>query len=101
MGRKRFTAEQWQAWFEEFEQSGLTVQQFCKAKGTTANTFYNWRRRLSSGNGATFVSVLPVAAAAAEPIEVDLPCGATIRVPSSRHSLQPLLEVLLELGAAP
>lgn len=46
MSRKRFTGDQWRTWFEEFDQSGLTVAKFCQLKGTTANTFYNWRRRL-------------------------------------------------------
>ena len=46
MSRKRFTIDQWRVWFEEFDRGGLTVQQFCDSKGTTPNTFYNWRRRL-------------------------------------------------------
>lgn len=46
MSSKRFTAEQWRVWFEEFERAGVTVRKFCDSKRTTNNTFYKWRRRL-------------------------------------------------------
>lgn len=38
--KRRFSAEHKEAWLEEFDRSGLTVERFCKSKGTTARTFY-------------------------------------------------------------
>ena len=114
MSRKRFTAEQWWAWFQEFEQNDLTVQQFCDAKGTTANTFYNWRRRLREEQPAqenqnterpSFVSVnlaSSVAAssvAASRQVEIELGDGIVARVANDHQSLKPILEVLHELKA--
>lgn len=113
MSRKRFTADQWRVWFEEFDQGGLTVQQFCDAKGTTANTFYNWRRRLREEQSAqenlnrnakrtSFVSVnlaaptLGSSAAATPHVEIELGDGIVARVPNDQQSLRPILEVLLE-----
>lgn len=106
MSRQRFTAEQWRAWLGEFEQSELTVQQFCDSKGTTANTFYNWRRRLressdsvspdrSSSSAASFVSVK----LATSQVEFELVGGVIARVANDRESLRPLVELLQELGA--
>ena len=110
MQRKRFSADQWRAWFLEFEAGELTVQQFCDVKGTTANTFYNWRRRLRamqddavpSSNGAgevandsTFVTV----GLTTSEVEFQWPTGVVARVPNDSVSLRPLVEVLLELGA--
>ena len=105
MSRKRFSAEQWRAWFGEFEQRDLTVQQFCDAKGTTANTFYSWRRRLReasdsanrqpTSDAAPFVSVK----FATSQVEFELAGGVIARVANDRQSLRPLVEVLQELGA--
>ena len=43
--RKRFTAVQWTAWFEEFEQSGLSVKDFCLRIDVNQNAFYRWGNR--------------------------------------------------------
>lgn len=103
MSRQRFNAAQWGAWLKEFDQSDLTVQQFCDSKGTSVNTFYNWRKRLRAANGeashsmkakSKFVSVSIPAAQ----MEIELPGGAIARVPNDRESLRLVLEVLLELG---
>ena len=103
MSRKRFSVEQWRVWFAEFDQSDLTVQQFCDLKGTTANTYYNWRRRLqeqpavedsSQHSGQpSFVSVK----LASPLVEIELGDGTVARVPNDRQSLRPILEVLREL----
>jgi len=101
MSRKRFTVDQWRAWFDEFEGCDLTVQQFCDSKGTTPNTFYNWRRRLREESVAensgrnSFVSVK----LASSPVEIELGEGVMARVSNDHHSLRPILEVLRELKA--
>ena len=104
MSRKRFSGEQWRCWFEEFAESHLTVQQFCDSKGTTANTFYNWRRKLraeapsfSECHADTpFVSVnLP-----SSQVEFEFHAGVVVRVANNQESLQPLVQVLCELGSS-
>ena len=39
-------AVQWRARIAEQERSGLSVKQFCKERGLTAWSFYDWRKRL-------------------------------------------------------
>jgi hypothetical protein len=39
-------ADQWRARIAEQERSGLSVKQFCKERGLTAWSFYDWRKRL-------------------------------------------------------
>lgn len=109
MQRRRFSADQWRAWFLEFETSDLTVQQFCDLKGTTANTFYNWRRRLRAMSDAetdasgsenvsatsSFVSVQ----LSMSQVEFEFVPGVIARVANDAVSLRPIVEVLLEHGS--
>jgi hypothetical protein len=39
-------AVQWRERIAEQERSGLSVKQFCKERGLTAWSFYDWRKRL-------------------------------------------------------
>ena len=43
----------WQARFERFRKSGLTVGRFCSAERVSVNTFYYWARRLESPSAPT------------------------------------------------
>ena len=111
MAGRRHAAEHWQAWFEEFEQSGLTVEQFCRSVGTSPNTFYLWRkklglgsvrsksasRRLSSLTSLGLVPVTPIASPLENHVEIELPGRAKVRVENDRASLRPILQVLFEL----
>ena len=79
-----------QAWSERlarFPGSGLSSAQFCAQEGVALASFYAWKRRLTAGDaapaagaGARLLSVRVAAAAAA--VEVVLPCGAVLRLPS-------------------
>jgi transposase-like protein len=46
--RQRRDASAWRALVSGFEQSGLSVWQFCEQHGIGAASFYRWRSRLSS-----------------------------------------------------
>ncbi len=46
--RQRYTVVQWRNWLAEFEQSNLTVVEFCESVGTSVASFYKWRHRLKS-----------------------------------------------------
>ena len=96
MRRQRFSAEQWAAWFDEFEAGDVTVAEFCRRKGVSANSLYQWRRKLRDSTSDTaFVSV---EVAATDLVQIDLPGGATLRVPNHTAALRPVLEVLATIG---
>ncbi len=64
--RQRRDASAWRALVSGFEQSGLSVAQFCEQHGIGAASFYHWRSRLSPPRTArkSRTRVTPVATAA-------------------------------------
>ena len=97
--RKRFTADQWTAWFAEFEQSGLSVTEFCLKIDVNQNSFYRWRNKLQANStnsaGQQFVSVvLPDS----NQVAIEFDCGAILRVDNHCQSLRPVLKTLIELA---
>lgn len=97
--RQRFSAPQWAKWFEEFDNSGLTVKEFCRRKHVSQNAFYQWRRRLNlplpTKDHGLFV---PVALQVENEVQIEMPCGAIVRLPNDPNSLRPVLETLLQIG---
>src|SRR5215813_11123678 len=47
----------WREHIAEQERSGMSVQQFCKEKGITEQSFYVWRKRLGEQEWARFALV--------------------------------------------
>jgi len=94
------SAEQWRAWLAEFEQSEMTVSQFCQSLGVSDNTFYKWRQRLKADHASSPLAVefVPVALPSSE-LTIELPAGAIARVSNDVESLRPLVELLIQLGA--
>lgn len=41
--RKCFSVVQWTAWFDEVDQRGLSVIEFCRRIGASQKSFYVWR----------------------------------------------------------
>ena len=110
--RQRYSAEQWLAWIEQQAASGVTIADFCDSIGVAENTFYVWRRKLRSETVASAISeaglscsfveiaVADADARSAGLIEIELPCGALVRVPAADSLIRQVLGVLLESGAA-
>ena len=110
MGRG-YPAEQWAEWVAEQAASGPTVAAFCDSIGVSENSFYVWRRKLraredefTTGSAAQLVELTVVDAgrgsrAMSDGVEIDLPCGAVVRVPGDAGLLGAVLGVLLEAGA--
>ena len=48
MAKPRRNATQWQALINEWQQSGLTIAEFCKAEGLHQSGFYAWKKKLLS-----------------------------------------------------
>ena len=105
---------QWRRLVRKRERSGLTVRQFCRENNLPESAFYYWRRELSRRQAEqekgrpsdappapAFVPVLvaedPRAHAAGPgPIEIELPDGRRVHVPSpvDRQALADVLAVL-------
>tara|TARA_R110002096_G_scaffold428014_1_gene639178 strand:+ start:863 stop:1168 length:306 start_codon:yes stop_codon:yes gene_type:complete len=48
----RRSPEQWQAFIDQWQQSGLSVPAFCEQHGLGNASFYKWRQRLASVDDA-------------------------------------------------
>ncbi len=98
--RQRFTAEQWANWFEEFDRSDLSIKAFCQRLGVSENTFYQWRKKINRpADHSSTDPFVPIAVVAGDDVKIEMPCGATIRVPNDPASLRPVLETLLAIRA--
>ena len=71
----------WRKRFSQFEQSGLTVAQFCQSIGCSVPTFYQWRRRVEQERPQPAFLQVQTSGLRAPSIEVRLPNGITIVVP--------------------
>jgi len=43
--QKRYSCKEWQAFSQEFKESGLNAIDFCKSKGLNWKTFHRWCQR--------------------------------------------------------
>jgi len=87
----------WRVWrgrLARYERSGQTVAAFCAGEQVAVPTFYQWKRKLRASvterddpadraspawDGPTFV---PVRIEGSAVVEIELPNGARVRVPS-------------------
>lgn len=100
MVRRRYSDEQWREWISEQAESGLSITAYCEWIGVSQNAFYVRRRRLESGTAdfgiAGRLSFVPLTVVPASVVEIELPCGAVIRVPGEERVLRSVLALLLE-----
>ena len=95
---RRYSAEQWAAWVEEQHESALSVRDFCDWIGVSQNAFYLWLRKLAAQQMHATVTqssesqqsdvrslFVPLTVVGSPVIEVDLPCGAIVRVDNKDH----------------
>lgn len=106
--------ELWKRRMQEFEQGTASVPDFCRRAGVSTASFYQWRRRLQSVPSAPATVAKPSAKAArprktagnmkflpvellgGQNVEVQLPCGARVLVPSHDHeALRTVLQSLV------
>jgi len=88
--RRRRDADAWRSVVSRFNESGLSVSQFCEREGIGAASFYHWRSRLNSPRTRRKRRI-PADPVAAAPRSDFLDLG-TLSAGSSR------MEVRLELG---
>jgi transposase-like protein len=80
----------------EHERSGLSVAEFCRQKVLTENSFYRWRRQLADDDESRFA---PVSIVGSDSIDIELPCGATVKVAANRETLRDVFTALLTVEA--
>jgi len=117
---------EWSALLAEQARSGLSVMEFCRQKNVTRESFYHWRKKLKPGESspcesefreppvAEFSATLtqppkevqqrdpfvPLTIVRPSSLEVEMPCGATLRLPDDNERLlRQVLSILLEREA--
>ncbi len=117
----------WSVLLAEQATSGLSVVEFCRRRGVTRESYYRWRRKLKPGESscesqvaephvAEFLTTITgqpeerqqqdlfVPLTVVEPdsvghagIELEMPCGATLRLPDGNEQLlRQVLGILLD-----
>lgn len=88
-------AQLWAKRLRDFQNSSLTIVQFCNSVGCSVPTFYHWRKKLGGDRPATLApsSFLQVQTKSDTAIQVKLPSGVVIIFPiEALDSLPKLLE---------
>lgn len=93
----------WQTRLREFDRGNFTVVEFCRQAGVSVPSFYLWRRKLKPAVAVSkarsqvvpAVSFLPVEITSGGRVEVLLPGGVRVLVPS--HDQQALRTVISTL----
>ena len=112
---KHYSAEQWVAWVGEQRESELSVAEFCDWIGVSPNSLYRWRQKLATKGKpparrepeaqrlsamkrsmSSGPELVPLTVLTSPVVEIDLPCGAVVRVPNEDRSLRRVLGILLE-----
>lgn len=105
-------ARQWQDRLDRFDDSGLTVAEFCDLEGYSPASFYQWRRKLRTGEPSGVPAFLPVAldsrdlpTQSVETFRIELPGGSVIKIPSGataaeqRNLIRAILEATAEVAS--
>ena len=82
-------AQQWRDRLGRFDRSELTIAEFCELEGYSTASFYQWRRKLGASQLAVAPAFVPVDLDSSDlgdranrRTEIDLPGGATVKIPS-------------------
>lgn len=97
----------WQGLMEEHSRSGLAVPAFCKARGLSVASFYQWRKRLQERAEPAVAKLLPVklvSVSVQQPagrgcIQILTPAGMSLAV-SAATDEQDLVKLLRAIGEA-
>jgi hypothetical protein len=91
-------AEAWRLRLQRFQSSGLSVSQFCAREQVSQPSFYQWRKRLQlAPTRPSAPTFLPVRLTQSAAVEIHLPNGARVSVPSGNAEA---LRVAIEAAGA-
>jgi hypothetical protein len=98
--------EEWSQIIDRQQTSGTTVARYCRERGITECSFYNWKKRLRGASPSrsrhlsipAFVEVTPLNPAKTDAIEILLDEGRRLRV-SPGFDRQLLLDLIHALEA--
>jgi len=81
----RLSPDHWRAIINRFEQSGLTIKDFCHKENLAQATFSKWRRQTRQKSGLPgFIELQPSPApsltAQTWSLQIDLPGGGHLRI---------------------
>ncbi len=101
--RRRLGRDFWAKRVAEQERSGLTISEYCRRKNLEPTSFYRWRKKIGTVSSidttdGLLSSLVPVSVASATDIVIDLPCGASIRIPLTQSSVDCVVGTLLRVG---
>ena len=81
----------WRGLIDEQSSSGESIAAFCRRRDLSQASFYSWRKRLRESEGPQFV---PVSVIGCSELEVQFPCGVTMRVPRDHELVRCVVDVL-------
>ena len=92
--------KKWQGLIQEQQQSKLSVSAFCRRRGFSDQSFYNWRKRLSEDEPVRFalLEANPSGADRHAPLELILTSGDRLLIApgADAETLRAVLNVLRE-----
>ena len=94
-------AQEWRQRLLRFENSGHTINGFCRQEGVSPQSFYLWRKRLAKQTVTEPPDAFrPVRVLPAGGVSVQLPGGTQLVVPTSdAQSLRLVIESLARIDA--
>lgn len=87
--RRHLTAPQWQALFQRFDASTMSVVAFCRQESISESSFYRWRQKLAD------TPVAPTETAAVTPAFID---AGPLTEPQTASTADPAWDMELDLG---
>ena len=96
-------ARDWRDRLGRFDQSDLTVAEFCRREGYSPASFYQWRRKLRNRPASGKPAFLPVeltqhdvAPLAQAPLRIELPGGAVVTLDADAAQQRDLISALVQ-----
>ena len=102
MSQRRLDREQWRVLVSDHAGSGESVAAFCKRREIPPAQFYRWRKKFSvASEQSQQPKVVPLHVVGQRVVDVELICGATIKLPvDDEGATRKILSALVDLGSS-
>ncbi len=77
--------------------SGQSAAVFCRNEGVDVNQLYAWRCKQRKKAATNSSALVPVKIVESPSIEIDLPCGARMKVPANEETIRQVVSALVRL----